>query len=72
MSSTQVIIGEAPDRALGEIIVAALGSEGILAHLVGDADAGAPVKIATEAGDAAVAKEILAFLKKEIAKQNLT
>ena len=69
MSSSPVIIGEAPNRELGEIIVAALSSEGILAHLVGEAGRGAPVEIATNAGDAELAKEILAFLKKEIAKQ---
>lgn len=68
MSSTEIIIGEAPTEELGEIIVQALGSEGIPARVICKGAPGTAVEIATAPGDAELAKEILAFLQKEIAK----
>ena len=66
MSISDVVIGEAPNRQLGQIIVKALVSEGINARLV---DQAAGFSIMTPPSDAELAKEILAFLKKEIAKE---
>ena len=66
MSNSNVEIGEAPNRQLGQVIVKALISEGIQARLI---ERAAGFRIMTPASDAELAKEILAFLKKEIAKQ---